>query len=76
MPHDEMFSSRLASLFRIGNMHVCVVSGLACRWFLAWYSPMLSFNVQFSKVASLVEHVPYEVSKVNIRCHSVDLVKQ
>ena len=26
LPHHEMFSFRLASLFRIWNMHVCVFS--------------------------------------------------
>ena len=39
-------------------------------------SPSASLAVQLNKVASVVEHVPYEVSKLNIRCHSVDLVKQ
>ena len=32
--------------------------------------------IQFNRVASVVEHAPDLVSKLNIRCNSVDLVKQ
>ena len=39
-------------------------------------SPSASLAVQFNEVAFIVEYVTDEVSKLNIRSHSVDLVKQ
>ena len=76
--------SHYTSHLRINDQsNACVLVRYSCKCLhVALWKTILRFPlsaslaVQFNEASSVVEHVPNKLSKLNIRCHSVDLSMQ